>query len=101
MSNDEQMANIGRWSVERTEANRRLAILTQRIRDTGNSLHAASLALIPAMASQMRIDEGLKQVERLIESGDLGGLREMLIEHKALTARIFELDKTLHAAGAQ
>jgi hypothetical protein len=101
MSSDEQMANIGRWVTERVEANRQLAMLTQKIRDAASALHAAANALIPAMASQMRIGDGLKQVEHLMEIGDLAGLKKMLMEHQALTARILELSTTLRNAGAE
>ncbi len=99
MSGDEQMAAIGKLTVQRRDARQQSILLAQEIRDTAAELNGAGGALTSVTMS--KVAEGLMGIEKIIQHGGLDRLKQAITEYQSLEARIRELSQTLSATGAE
>lgn len=100
MSTDEQMAAIGRLSVERAEARREAALLESEIekfrQKVGNLTSLLSYPGDPA-----KVSSALSHAEGMIAAGGFERLRQALVELAAAKQRIADIGQTMRNAGAE
>jgi hypothetical protein len=100
MSEDEQMAAIGKMATDRAAAKREAAIRENQIEEFGKTLYSVALALRSAH-DLLATGATQKTIDALIEKGGLDHLKEMILEYQELQSKIAALNKRLAAAGIQ
>jgi hypothetical protein len=99
MSNDEQMAAIGKLVTERTQARHAAVGLGQEIRDAGNALDEVAAIIMREHMPLLGI--AVVKLNELINAGNLQKLREKILDYQVLESRIAELSKSLQDCGAE
>jgi hypothetical protein len=100
MSNEEQMATVGRLVTERAQAKREMALLMAALKEYGTLLHACGAELV-RQQPPTNPGEALKSVEGVFQKGGFDNLRKLLMEYIALEDRVATVTQSLHAAGAE
>jgi hypothetical protein len=96
MSQDEQMAAIGRLMTGRAEAKRELALLFQQIRASAEKIAEVGSTLRYNLDGRRRVRPAL---DMLIKEGGLDKFAELLDRYEEITVKIADLEGTAKAAG--
>ena len=98
MSDEEQMAVIGRLVSALSDAKRQHSLLAHQIEQMGEQVWNGSARVMrPGNPEALRL--GLSILNPLIDQGGLEKLRSMILEYQVLSVRISEMNKTLEQAG--
>jgi hypothetical protein len=97
MSNEDQMAVIGRMVTERAEARRTAALLLHQMQATGNAFYAIGADL----RSPIHLSKTLGYVDELIKNGGLDALRKNLVEYTQLQVTLGHLEQKIKEAGIE
>ena len=99
MSSERQMALIGRLVTERSEADRRIAVIRTEFKPYQGKLNELALHL-EYVGDPARITKAISVLGALIGAGGLDHLKKLVSEYQSLTTRVSDIGQTLKKAGA-
>jgi hypothetical protein len=100
MSNEDQMAVIGKLVTERAQAKREMALLITQIKQYGPLINTCGAELVREQPPT-NLRKVLGSIDGIIQKGGIDTLRVMLMEYVALEDRVVSATQSLHAAGAE
>jgi hypothetical protein len=99
MSSEKQMAVIGRLVTERSEADRRIAVIRNEFKPYQGKLNELALHL-EYVGDPARITKAISVLGALIGAGGLDQLKKLVSEYQSLTTKVADIGRTLKKAGA-
>jgi hypothetical protein len=97
MSQDDQIAAVGRLALERAEARRQLAMIRSTIQSVAENLKTIGSGL--AYSRDDEYSKRLPAINDMISRGGLDQLKSSVESAVALQGRIAEMDKRAKEAG--
>jgi hypothetical protein len=99
VSSEKQMAVIGRLVTERSEADRRIAVIRNEFEPYQGKLNELALHL-EYLGDPARITKAISVLDALIGAGGLDHLKKLVSEYQSLTTRVADIGQTLKKARA-
>jgi hypothetical protein len=96
MSNDEQMAAIGRMIFERSELRKQRSLRLQEIQQTGLALESIGNSL---RSTNRDFTETLKVTNTLITGGGLDALKTSIVDYQRIQLLLANIEAALKNAG--